>query len=194
MPDSRFAMRCSPAFVPSPCRQQSRLQHCAIEGFVGGRTFQHVGDAQSQIGFLDHVEQTRHWPGRIEFGLERLQGRRIGLRIQWRERDPAAARGPNAHVRIFLQTSIQGTQCLAHLALHLTDKTIRIQRQIQRFVVFVAVRIEISRQILIRVAIAIGADDPDFLAAQLLAQDFQYRVNWSRCSHIAGDNRPWISA
>src|SRR5260370_42416753 len=79
-----------------------------MQSFVSRRTFQPVGEAQSKIGFLDHVEKTRHRPRRTEFGLERLQVGRIGLLIQWRERDPAAALWADAHVRIFLQTTIQG--------------------------------------------------------------------------------------
>ena len=66
-----------PCIGPDPVQtqEQPRLKHRALEGFVGGRTFQHVGEAQSQISFLDHVEQSRHRPSRIEFRLERLQHR-----------------------------------------------------------------------------------------------------------------------
>jgi hypothetical protein len=87
------------------------------------------------------------------------------LNVQRGEGDPATALRPNANVGIFLQAIIQGSQRLAHLVLQLTDETIGIEGEIQRLVVFIAVRVEIGRQILLRIAISIGADHPDFLAA-----------------------------
>ena len=128
-------------------QQQARLQHRALQRFVGGRTFQHVGEAQPQIGFLDHVEQAGHRPDRIEFGLERRQVGRIGLRIQWCQRDPAAALGADSDVAVFLQPAIEGVQRFAHLGLQLGDEAICVEREIQRLVVFVAVHLEIGGQV-----------------------------------------------
>ena len=76
---ARHALQPGIGAEPVQAQEQPRLQHRALKGFVGGRTLQHVGKAQPQIGFLDHVEQSRHGPRRIEFRLERLQGGRIGL-------------------------------------------------------------------------------------------------------------------
>ena len=141
----------------------------------------------NRIGFLDHVEQTGHRPSRIEFCLERCQVGWIGLRVQWRQRDPATALVADVEVRIFLQAAIQDIQRLPHFVLQLGDETICIEREIQCFVVFVAVCLKIGGQILIRVAITIGADDPDFLAAQLFTQGFQY-------GYLVGDTINAITA
>jgi hypothetical protein len=37
-------------------QEQSRLQYRALEGFVGGRTFQRVGKVQPQVGFLKDAD------------------------------------------------------------------------------------------------------------------------------------------
>ena len=58
---------------PVKAEQQPRPQDRSIETLVGGRAFQRIGEIEAQIGFLDHVEQAGHRPGRGDFGLDRGQ-------------------------------------------------------------------------------------------------------------------------
>ena len=71
-PDSELAIRCNPALVPIPwqAKQQPRLQHRPAQSLEGSRTPQFLGKTQPKVGFLDHVKQTGHWPGRVEVRLE----------------------------------------------------------------------------------------------------------------------------
>lgn len=150
-------------------QQQARLQHVAPQGFIRSRTLQGVSEVQPQVGFLDHIEQAGHRPNGIEFGFERGQVGRRGLRIEWRQRDPAAALGTDTNIRVLFQPG-EGAQRFAHLGLQVGDKAIRVKREIQRLVVVVAVLVKVGRQVIVGLAIAVRADHPDFLAAQPLAQ------------------------
>jgi hypothetical protein len=64
-------------------------------------------------------------------------------------------------------------ECLAHFGLEIGDEAIGFERQIQLSIVRRSLRLEVDRQIVIRVPVAIGADHPDFLAPQLFAERFQ---------------------
>ncbi len=76
---------------PVQAEQEPRLQDRPIQGLVGGRALQGLGEVQAQVGLLDHVEQAGHGPGRGDLGLERGQVGRIGLRVERRHGDPALA-------------------------------------------------------------------------------------------------------
>jgi hypothetical protein len=67
------------------------------------------------------------------------------------QRDPAAALRTDAHVRIFLQAHIQSMQRLPHLVLQLTNEALCIEQQLQGLIVFLALLLEIGRQILLGV-------------------------------------------
>ena len=75
--------------------------------------------------------------------------------------------------RLRRQAGIKGVQRLAHLGLEIGDEAIGFERQIQRPVVRRSLRLEVGRHIVVRVPVAIGADHPDLLAAQLVAERLQ---------------------
>ena len=68
------------------------------------------------------------------------------------------------------QRVVQGVELGAHLLAQLGDERRRVQRLAQAGVVLGAARLEVGGQVLVGVAPPVGADDPDLLAAQLLAQ------------------------
>jgi hypothetical protein len=72
--------------------------------------------------------------------LSEPQVGRIGLRVQRCERDPAATLGANSNAAVFLQPAIERVQRFAHLGLQLGDEAIRVEREVQRLVVFFAFR------------------------------------------------------
>jgi hypothetical protein len=61
----------------------------------------------------------------------------------------------------------------SHLLLQAGDERAGIKRQIVRLVMGGALRIEVGRQVFVGVAVAVRAEDPDLLAAQLVAQRSQ---------------------
>ncbi len=156
-------------------QQQAWLQDRALQGLVGGRALEHLGEAEPKIRFLNHIEQARHRPGGIELRLESGQVGWIGLCVQGCQRDPAPALlGAESDGRILLQSGIQGTQGLVHLGLQVGDEPLGVQRQLQRLIIPFAVALEVGRQVLVRIAVAVGPDHPDLLAAQALAQGLKH--------------------
>ena len=68
---------------------------------------------------------------------------------------------------------VENLERLAHFDLEIGDEAIRVERQLQRPIIRCALRLEVGREILVRVAISVGADDPDLLAPKLVAQGVQ---------------------
>ena len=99
----------------------------------------------------------------------------VGLCIQGRQGDPTAALRADANLIVLFQSTVQNVQRIAHLLAQRGDESIRVERELQRFIELVSARIEIGRKTLVGVPIAISANDPHFLASQLLSQDFQNR-------------------
>ena len=132
-----------------------------------------VGEADAQVGLLQHVEQAGHRPAPADFGLECDQPRGFLLFLQRRERDPSAAALEDANIRVAGQAAVERGERLGHLCPHARDKSACVPRQPEGGVMFVPPDLEIRGQILVGVAVAIRAFDPDLLAAQLLAQRLQ---------------------
>ncbi len=69
-------------------------------------------------------------------------------------------------IGIARQTGIENAEFCAHLRLEALDETIDFDRQFQRRVIGRTLGLKVGGQVLVRVAIAVCADDPDLLAAQ----------------------------
>jgi len=67
------------------------LQDGARQVLVVGHGAQQVGEADAQVGLLQHVEQARHRPAPGDLALERNEAHRLRLTLQRRHRDPATA-------------------------------------------------------------------------------------------------------
>jgi hypothetical protein len=63
--------------------------------------------------------------------------------------------------------------CCGHVCLHARNESVCVQGKPEGGIVFGPSGLEVGRQILVGIAIAIGAFDPDLLATQLLAQRLQ---------------------
>jgi hypothetical protein len=61
-----------------------------------------------------------------------------------------------------------------HLGLQVGDEPLGVQRQLQRLIIAFAVALEVGRQVLVGIAVAVRPDHPDLLAAQALAQGLQH--------------------
>ena len=169
----RHALQAGVGPDPVQAEQEPWLQDRPIQRLVGGRALQGLGEVQPQVGFLDHVEQAGHGPGRGDLGLERGQVGRIGLRVERRHGDPARALQADPDQGVRRQAGVQGVQRLAHLGLKIGDEAIGFERQVQRLVVRGSLRLEVGRHVVVRVPVAIGADHPDLLAPQLVAECLQ---------------------
>ncbi len=77
--------------------------------------------------------------------------------------------------RFFFRPASKVVRASSHLGLQVGDEALGVERQLQRLVVVLAVRLEVGRQIVVGIAVAVGADHPDLLAAQALAQGLQHR-------------------
>jgi len=84
-------------------------------------------------------------------------------------------------VRVARQALVELDQCRAHLLSKAVDERTSIEWQAERLVVAGALRVEVDRQVLVGIAVAVRARHPDLLvrrasrfdAAQLVAQRLQ---------------------
>ena len=154
-------------------QQQAWPQNRAVERLVGRGAAEPVGEAQPQVGLLDDVEQARQRPGVGDFGLEGLD---VGRRRPWQQRgqaDPAPALAGDADVRVARQALVELGQCRVHLLSQAVDERAGVERQVERLIMAGALRVEVGRQVLVGVAVAVRACHPHLLAAQLVAQGFE---------------------
>jgi hypothetical protein len=159
---------------PVKAEQEPWLKDGSIQRLVGGRALQSLGEVQPQVGFLDHVEQARHGPGRGDLCLERGQVGRLGLSVERRRGDPTVALLANPDQTVGRQSGIKGVERLAHFGLEIGDEAIGFERQAQLLIIGRSSRLEVDRQIIVRVPVTIGADDPDFLASKFVAKRLQH--------------------
>ena len=96
------------------------------------------------------------------------------------ELDPALGLRENLDVGIARQGAIQRGEFVAHLLLDLLDKVLSLGGELERRIIGRALDRKVLGDILIRVPIAIGPDDPDFFAAELVAQGLQH-------THLIGE-------
>ena len=157
---------------PVQAKQEPRAQNGAIQGLVSRRAFESLGKSQAEVGLLEYVEEVGHRPGRDNLCLDRCQVRRLGLGIERRHRDPTLffPLPVDSDQRIARHAGVEGLKRLAHFGLEIGDEAIGIERQLQRLIIRCALRLEVGREILVRVAVPVGPDHPDLLAAQLVAQ------------------------
>ena len=174
-PCSPALIRLRPVLVPRPYRHSSsrccRVARSMLSKAV--RAAEGVAEADAQVGLLEHVEQAGHRPPGRQVRLEGEEVLRLGLGLQLGQRDPAAGLGQDLHVRVLRQGAIEVRQGLRHLLPHLGDKCVGILGELQRGIVGGPLRVEVGGQVLVGVAVAVGAPDPDLLAAQPLAQRLQ---------------------
>jgi hypothetical protein len=126
------------------------------------------------FSLLGHVKEG-HGPCRGDVRLERGQVGWIGVRVERCHRDPTvgASLSSDADERVDRQTGVQHPERFSHFGLKIGDVPLRIERQIQRLIISRSPRTEVGRKVVVRVAIPIGADDPDLLAAHFLAKRLQ---------------------
>ena len=104
---TRHALKTGVCSKAMQTEKKARLYFRAIERFERRRTFQDIGKTQPQIGFLHHVEQTCHRPGRTEFSLECAQVRRLRLGIKSCQRNPATRFVAEPHERVFRHAPVE---------------------------------------------------------------------------------------
>ena len=61
-------------------------------------------------------------------------------------------------------------QRLSHLLLQTDYESVGLKGQVERLIVYGTLRLKIGGQVLVRITVAVGANNPNLLAAQLLAQ------------------------
>jgi hypothetical protein len=158
---------------PVQTQQQPFLPCRTRKVFVVSDGAEGIGEADAQISFFQHVEQAGHWPAPADFGLERGEAYRVFLLFQRRQCDPPAAALEDANIGVGGQPGIECGERLGHVCLHARNESVCVPGKPEGGIVFGPLGLEVGRQILVGIAIAIGAFDPDFLATQLLAQRLQ---------------------
>ena len=125
------ALKPSICSEPVQAKQEPRTQNGAIQGLVGGRALQNVGEVQAQVGLLEHVEETGHRPGRGDIGLDRGQAGRLRLGVERRHRDPPILLPlpADSDAAIGRHAGVQGLKRLAHFGLEIGNEAIGFERQ-----------------------------------------------------------------
>ena len=110
-----------------------------------------------------------------DFGFDCREIRRVGLRIERRHRDPGLLIPLSADfdARIARQPASRIRSASRISAWRSAMKRSASRGRLQRLVIRNALGLEVGRKIVVRVAVAVGADHPDLLAAQLVAQGLQ---------------------
>ena len=136
-----------------------------------GRAAEAVREPHPQVRLLLDVEQTRHRPPRSQIFLERDQVECLGLRLRGGDADPGLAAAPDElHVRVGGQRAVQRGKGIAHLATDPGHVLLRREGQLELGVVVLSPHLEVSGQVLVGIAVTVGAGHPDPLAAELVTQ------------------------
>ena len=151
-------------------KQQAALQGRAIHDLARAGTMKRTTESDTQIRFLEYIEQTGRRPAFEYLCFQMLQVRWIGLCVKRREANAVLAGRAQRDARILWQALIQPGQCIRHRLLDTGHEQFDIRRLAQCFIVGLAPVSEIRGQVIVRIAVAFGTDHPYFLALQPLAQ------------------------
>lgn len=109
--------------------------HCGIDDLNDRFSqWEALGEADAQIRFLEHVEQTGHGPALDERALQSNQVAKFRLSCQRCELNPAISLLQELHLAILRQILVEGAQGLFHLLFQPTDKHFHIQRLFQSLI------------------------------------------------------------
>jgi hypothetical protein len=86
---------------------QTHLERASVEGLVAAEAFECLGKPYAQIGFLEHVQQSRHRPAPQDFCLDVLQVRGGRLRRKRGEHNPVIAVGAQPDLRVSRQSPVK---------------------------------------------------------------------------------------
>jgi hypothetical protein len=156
-------------------QEQPPLNRRTIELLARCRTLELIGKVDPQVGFF--VEQADHGPAQRNFSFEPGQVGRLFLWFYRRHRDPAIVFGLdlNGFVGLALQPRIEHRERVLHCRALGVDKGLFVLRQSQCLIIRRSLYSEILGQIPVRIAKFLGAFDPNFFAAEPLAQHLQDR-------------------
>ncbi len=164
--------RADPGVRPVPVDRQHQAlgQHLGLQAPAAGRGGDLVEDPGAQQRLLEDVDQRHRLPPPGDLVLDPAQVPRLRGGVQRGEPDRALA--PFADI-----DPVQAGQCVVevfegsgHLAAQRPGEHRRVQRLAQLPVVVHAPGLEVLGQVIVRVAVPAGPDDPDLLAPQHLAQ------------------------
>ena len=155
--------------------QQPLLQGGPVHALEGRGAAEGVAEADAQVGLLEHVEQAGHRPPSRQVRLEGAGGSpaRAGAPA-WTARSShrpwagsaragsAAGCDPRSARASVISRRTWATNASASLG------------ELQGGIVGGPLRVEVGGQILVGVAVAVGALDPDLLAAESLAEGLQH--------------------
>jgi len=86
------------------------------------------------------------------------------------DNDTALAAGSQFNLGVARQPLVELSQCFSHCLLDRGDKYVGVLRELEGIVVDSALAIEIGGQVIVRIAVAIGAFDPNLFAPQPFTQ------------------------
>src|SRR5437762_1323079 len=94
--------------------------------FSGSRTGKPIGEMDSQIRFLEHVEQANYRPASEQFRLQATKICRFWLWFEWRERDPSSILWQELHLRVVGQVPVELLQGCCHFLLKALNKSLDV--------------------------------------------------------------------
>ena len=170
-------MRCRPALVPRPCRQSSRrgrsTDRSRFSCEVGLLNASVMPSRRSLSLTMSSRPVIDHFDCNSALILTMLSG------SGWASSGVSVIQllprlSPIRTSALLGNPASRAAKLRAHFRLDALDETIGLDRQIQRRVIGRALGLEVGGQVFVGVAVTVGADDPDFLAAQLLAQCLEH--------------------
>jgi len=165
VPADRQALQPGVGAQAVEAEQQPAPHLVAVDRLAGCRGGEGVGEADAQIRLLEQVEQPCHRPAPTEFDLERAQPRRLWLRFERADHDRVPPTRDKADARVARHPAIEPRQRGRHLRPKRFRERPRLGGQAEALVASAPAHGEVGRQVLVRVAEAIGARHPHLLAA-----------------------------
>jgi hypothetical protein len=132
------------------------------------------GVVQPQIDFLDDIDEIDIGPAAANLALQRRGIRGLGLLIERGHRDAPFALLAQVHLGVRRHAGIEFFQPVAHGDPDFLDEFTSALRCLQQIVIGLALGIEIGGQVLVGIAIAIGALGPQLAGPQALAHGAQH--------------------
>jgi hypothetical protein len=158
-------------------QQQAALEDITLDALVRGHRGELLGEPGQELGVLQHVQEVQDAPAAYDLVLEGLEAGGLGQRLQLRHGDPGLAlAGGDLHPtrRAVRQRRREPVQGCGHALLQVLDERPRIQRLADRGVVHGAGGLEVTGQVVLRIAPAGRALDIDLATAHRVPQRHQH--------------------
>ena len=155
-------------------QEQTPVANIMRQNLTAGRALKAIQELRIECGLLQDIEKTRHRPGPADFVLQLDQSRGLRLAIERCDTDQVLPDLPQPNHVVLRQRRVQRSQFFRQAGTDIRHERMGVLPKAEIGVIGFAALVEISRQITVRIPVAVSTFYPDFPGPDAVAELAQH--------------------